>query len=96
MWTALVRCKAQGSLLRAKQRRPLNVDYSAGPAGLAIEHGEFAGDAFGQQRPSCITFGIIGTLDQELPAKDDRINLAARGWRRAESISGHPRREAEF
>ena len=47
IWTALVRRKAQRSLLYAKPRSSLNVDDGAGNAGLAVAERELADDALG-------------------------------------------------
>jgi hypothetical protein len=58
---------------------PFDVDYRARLAGLAVEQGEFAREAFGQQRPRRIALRIAGAPDKQLATEDHRPTVADLG-----------------
>src|SRR5215471_17969499 len=71
IWTALVRRKAERSLLYGKPRSSLDIDDGAGNTSLA--EGEFAGVAESKQGASCITLRIARALNEELAVEDHGI-----------------------
>jgi len=76
IWTALVRRKADRSLLYAEPRCPLNVDDGARSASLAIEH-LGARVAATEQDPGSVTLRIAGAGHKYIALEDDRVVVAA-------------------
>ena len=63
------------SLLCCEASGPFDIDDRARHASLTVKHGERSGDAFSQQRASCITLRVTRTINNQFAAADHRIRI---------------------